>query len=122
MTGNQDRQQGQKQACAPCYFVTSFDGDVLTGVDQDCNLEWTNTALLQESNKRAVTFGNPYQIPAKIARQLSSDHQVFRIQNPVSEKEGFLNELLGAEYIGAYKKYRVAFSASMVISGRRYQP
>lgn len=109
-------------APGPCYFVTSFDGDILTGVDDKYQLEWTNTALLQETGKRAVTFRNPYQIPAPIGRQLSSSHQVFRISHPVAEQAVFLNEVLGAEYIGPYKKYQSNVTTSALISGRGCHP
>lgn len=104
------------------YFVTNFDGDILTDVDADYNLQWTNTALLQEYGRKAVAFRNPYQIPARIGQQLSPDHQVFRVRTPVSDDAVFLEEVLGAEYIGAYKKYSQNMPVAAFISGRGYHP
>jgi hypothetical protein len=104
------------------YFITNFDGDILTGIDEDYNLQWTSTALLQEYGRKAVTFRNPYQIPARIGQQLLPDHQIFKVKTPVADDTVFLEEVLGAEYIGAYKKYNSAMPVAAFISGRGYHP
>ena len=100
-------------------FITNFHGDVLTDINKEGQLQWTNTALLEETNQNALIFRNPYQIPAQIARQLSAAHQVFRVMVPEhSDYEVGLSDILRAEYLGAYAKYSNIIPNSAIITGR----
>lgn len=88
------------------YFIANESGDILTGVENPNDLKWTMQALMEEKNKRAVIYRNPYQIPRRIAAQFHDDYLVFQVSLPQAQSFADYNDTLAAECIGMFGQFK----------------
>ena len=84
------------------YIISDEMGNVLTDASNPNNLEWISMALLEEKGREALVFSNPYKIPARIAAQLTPQHQVFSVHLEEGRKRAHADEVMMANFIGPY--------------------
>ena len=94
--------QSQNVSLRAAYIIADPEGNALTNTNNPNALEWTMPALFDDENKKAVTFHNPYQIPARIAAQLTEDHQIFRVHIPEQIHHADMEAGLIADFMGNY--------------------
>ena len=95
------------------YYITNDEGDVLTSVKNPRALEWTAPALMEEQNRRAVLYRNPYRISHSIAKQFQDSFLIFRIH--ISRPEFFADSdaIFNGQCIGHYGGFKAAVPGIM---------
>ncbi len=90
------------------YFLANENGDILTNVQDPSDLKWTMQALMEEENKRAVIYRNPYQIPRRIAGQFQDSYLVFQVKLPQGQSFAEYEDTLAAECLGMYGQFKTS--------------
>ncbi len=97
--GHDPARLGDNSGIESRYIVSNFQGEVLTDISNPKKLEWTDMALLEDLGRKAVVFRDPYRIPARVEKQLTENHQLFKVDISGSSPYADAEAVLMAEFV-----------------------
>lgn len=88
------------------YFIADDDGHILTSIENPERLEWTLQASMEDAQKSAVAYKNPFHIPKSISRQIPDHFIVYKVEIFEGSSFATYDQTLNADFAGMVGQFK----------------